>query len=113
MVHAAEMAGQDHTLFIESGSLPLLPGALGFAEAYYATAAGQRNRNFMEGKTETGGVSPAMGEIVFDPQTSGGLLIALPADQAQALCGDIQREDPAAAIIGMVGSRENYPVVLL
>ncbi|MDR2403405.1 MAG: selenide, water dikinase SelD [Spirochaetaceae bacterium] len=113
MVHAAEMAGQDHTLFIESGSLPLLPGALDFAEAYYATAAGQRNRNYMEGKAATEGVSPAMQEIVFDPQTSGGLLIALPADHAQALCADIQRDDPVAAIIGMVGSREDYPVVLL
>ncbi|MDR3146635.1 MAG: selenide, water dikinase SelD [Treponema sp.] len=113
MVHAAEMAGEDHTLFIESASLPLLPGALGFAEAYYATAAGQRNRNYMEGKAETGGVSPAMQEIVFDPQTSGGLLIALPADQAQALCADIWKEDPAAAIIGMVGGREEFPVVLL
>jgi selenide,water dikinase len=113
MVHAAEMAGRDHSLFIESGALPLLSGALGFAEEYYATAAGQRNRNFMEGKAETSGVSPAMQEIVFDPQTSGGLLIALPADQARALLADIQKDDPAAAIIGVVTKREDFPVVLL
>ncbi|MDR2158649.1 MAG: selenide, water dikinase SelD, partial [Treponema sp.] len=49
-VHAAEMAGAAHTLIIDGASLPLLPGALGYAENFYATAAGQRNRNYIEGK---------------------------------------------------------------
>ena len=112
-VHAAEMAGGAHTLVIDSASLPLLPGALGFAENYYATAAGQRNRNFMDGKIEMAGVAAAMREIVFDPQTSGGLLIAAAPEAARELCDEIKRDDPAAAIIGEVVEREDVPVLVV
>ncbi|MDR1898898.1 MAG: selenide, water dikinase SelD [Treponema sp.] len=104
-VHAAEMAGTAHTLVMDGASLPLLPGALGFAEKFYATAAGQRNRNYIEGQTDLRALSPAMQEILFDPQTSGGLLISVAAEEAQALCDEIRRDDPAAAIIGEVTAR--------
>jgi selenide,water dikinase len=112
-VHAAEMAGAAHTLAIDCASLPLLPGAVGFAENHFATAAGQRNRNFMEGKIEMTGVSAAMREILFDPQTSGGLLIAVAPEAAQQLCDAIKTDDPAAAIIGEIIERENAAVLAL
>jgi selenide,water dikinase len=113
LVHASEMAGTGHTLFIHGPSLPLLPGALEFAGDDLTNAGAQRNRNYMEGKADIRGTPPALQELVFDPQTSGGLLIALPAEYAEALLRDIQETDPAAAIIGTVSSREEYPVVLL
>jgi selenide,water dikinase len=112
-VHAAEMAGDDFTLVFDGGSLPLLEGALGFAKNFYATAAGQRNRNFMAGKADVSAVDPALGEIVFDPQTSGGLLIAAAAEDAGALCDAIRRDDPAAAIIGEVCRREAVSVAVI
>ncbi|MDR0878576.1 MAG: selenide, water dikinase SelD [Treponema sp.] len=112
-VHASEMAGEKHTLIIDGASLPLLPGAFGFAENFYATAAGQRNRNYLAGKADVATLSPAMQEIVFDPQTSGGLLIAVAADKAAELCDAIRKDDPAAAIIGEVADRENFAVLLL
>jgi selenide,water dikinase len=112
-VHASEMAGDNFTLVIDGGSLPLLEGALGLAENFYATAAGQRNRNFMEGRADVSALSPAMSEIVFDPQTSGGLLISAAAADAQALCGAIKQDDPAAAIIGEVCPREQFAVIVV
>jgi selenide,water dikinase len=121
-VHALEMAGTDHTLVIDSASLPLLEGALGFAENFYATAAGQRNRNYMEAPPDSAragkrigidGISAAMQEIVFDPQTSGGLLISVAAGAAQELCTAIRQEDPAAVIIGEVTLREEAAVVVV
>jgi selenide,water dikinase len=112
-VHAAEMAGRSHTLVIDSASLPLLPGALQCAENYFATAAGQRNRNFMAGKIDMAGVPSAMQEIIFDPQTSGGLLIAAATGAAGELCDAIKRDDPAAAIIGEIVEREDVPVLVL
>lgn len=112
-VHASEMAGGSHTLVIDGASLPLLPGALGFAESFYATAAGQRNRNYMAGKADVSALPPALQELVFDPQTSGGLLIAVVPEAAQELCGAINRDDPAAAIIGEVVEREDAAVLLV
>ncbi|GHU47916.1 selenide, water dikinase SelD [Spirochaetia bacterium] len=113
LVHAAEMAGESHTLFIDAASLPLLPGALQFAEDDLSNAGGMRNRNFMEGRVDVSGVSGALQEIAFDPQTSGGLLISLPVEYAAALLSDIQKTEAAAAIIGCVERRSKYSVVLL
>jgi selenide,water dikinase len=112
-VHASEMAGGAYTLVIDGASLPALPGAVGFAENFYATAAGQRNRNYMEGKADVSALAPALGEIVFDPQTSGGLLIAAAPEAAQELCDAIRKDDPAAAIIGEVVEREDVAVLIV
>jgi len=112
-VHASEMAGEKHTLLIDSNSLPILCGALGFAENRYITGGGHRNRNYMKGKADVSALSPALSEIVFDPQTSGGLLIAAPAEVARELCDAIARDDPAAAIIGEVTPRRENAVVVV
>lgn len=113
LVHAAEMAGDDKTLILNFDSLPLLPGALAHAAAYFATAAGQRNRNHIAARVDIGGVGPAGQEVLFDPQTSGGLLISVAIKDAEALCWEIRKDDPAAAIIGMVTRREEYSVKVL
>ena len=113
LVHAAEMAGTDHTLTLDFDSLPLLPGALGYAADYLATAAGQRNRNHIAAAVDIEGVSPAGQEILFDPQTSGGLLISLPLDQADQLLQKIQADDPGAALIGQVSARQGPAVAVV
>ncbi|MDR0601918.1 MAG: selenide, water dikinase SelD [Treponema sp.] len=112
-VHACEMAGAAHTAVIDAASLPLLDGALDFAGKFYATAAGQRNRVYMEGKIDMGALPPAMQELLFDPQTSGGLLVSVQAEKAAALLDAIRRDDPLAAIIGEVAGREETPVLVV
>ena len=109
-VHASEMAGKKYTLVIDSSSLPLLDGAVGLAENGYITSGGRRNRHFIEKNTDVSALSPALREIVFDPQTSGGLLIAVESGAAEELCDAIRRDDPAAAIIGKVVTRKEKAV---
>jgi selenide,water dikinase len=67
----------------------------------------------MEGRIEMPGVSASMREIVFDPQTSGGRLIAVAPVAARDLCDEIKKDDPAAAIIGEVVEREDVPVLVV
>ena len=110
-VHASEMAGEKHSLVIDSASLPILNGAIGFAEDDYVTSGGRRNRNFIEGKADVSALSPAMQEIIFDPQTSGGLLIAAAAEAAGELLDSIRQDDPAVAIIGNVTARKEKAVI--
>ncbi len=110
LVHASEMAGADTTLTLHFASLPLLPGALNHAAAYLATAAGQRNRNHLESKVDISAVAAAEQEILYDPQTSGGLLISVAEKDAATLCDMIRQDDPSAAIIGQVTKREKYSV---
>lgn len=111
-VHAAEMAGSAHTLAIDFDSLPLLPGALGYAEEFLATAAGQRNRNHLAGRLSMS-LPEAAQEILFDPQTSGGLLISLPAVEAEAALAAIRKDDPVAAIVGLVSEYTGHSVVIV
>jgi selenide,water dikinase len=109
LAHAAEMAGDAHSLSIHFDSLPLLPGAMKYAETFLATAAGQRNRNHIAGRVMLD-IPEAAQEILFDPQTSGGLLLSLPAQEAEALCAEIKKDDPAAAIVGLVTEYAGYAV---
>jgi selenide,water dikinase len=109
-VHAAEMAGERHTIVLDTKTLPLVDGAAGYAVEAFITGGGGRNRNYMEGKIALNGAPPQTQEILFDPQTSGGLLVAVRKDSAQALCDAIRRDDPSATIIGEVRERGSWIV---
>ncbi|WP_207695574.1 selenide, water dikinase [Enterococcus sp. DIV0212c] len=114
LVHASEMAGETVTFVIDTEQLPLLPEAYMYAEEFLATAAGQRNRQFMEEKIDLTNVKPAFQELLFDPQTSGGLLLSIPAEQAVECLESIQKDDPIATIIGEVCEKEsNQSIIIL
>jgi selenide, water dikinase len=77
--HALEMAsGSGVTLIIESAKMPLLRGAPRLAEKGYITGGCKRNRDYLQDKiTIDGSIREGLVEVALDPQTSGGLLIAL------------------------------------
>jgi len=85
--HGAEMAkASSVALKIEAGRLPLLPGALDYARRGIGTGGGARNRSALEDSvTIDKSIDEAMTQVLFDPQTSGGLLIALPLDRGSEL----------------------------
>ena len=84
--HAREMAAASAaTLVIESASVPLLPGAYEYAAAG-AIPGGLRNNMDFAGcaVAKSREIDPALEYLLYDPQTSGGLLIAMPeADVAK------------------------------
>ena len=85
--HAYEVAAASGAaLRIEARAVPVLPGALDYAARGIVTGGAGRNRAFLAGKVRFAGrLDPALEHVLFDPQTSGGLLIALPPEQADAL----------------------------
>ncbi len=81
--HAREMAlGSKVTLEIDSHSVRFLPGAIEYAHAGAMPAGLHNNRDFASCEVE--GESAVM-DLLYDPQTSGGLLISLPEADAAAL----------------------------
>ncbi len=113
LIHAKEMADNQVTLLIDTEALPTITGALAYAGECLVTAAGQRNRQTIGTTIDYSKISMEMQELLFDPQTSGGLLISVAADEAAACLAAIQKEDPVAKIIGEVLPKEQQAVVLL
>ncbi len=70
-------------LRLAASQVPLLPGALEYASRGIITGGAGRNRKYLEGKVRIlAGVSEALQHVLFDPQTSGGLLFAVAPGQA-------------------------------
>ena len=90
--HALGMAsGSVVTLIIESTKMPLLRGAPRLAEKGYITGGGKRNREYLENKiTIEKSLREGLVEVALDPQTSGGLLIAVAKRHADKLLDDLR-----------------------
>jgi selenide,water dikinase len=114
--HAQEMAGGgDVTIELQSRALPLLPGAVGLAELGNLTGGCRRNREHLADKVAIApGIRPGLVDVAFDPQTSGGLLIAVPSLQAAALVARLQDQGVTeATVVGRVTTVQGLAVRLL
>jgi selenide,water dikinase len=105
--HAREMAlASDVTLEIDPRAVRFLPGALEYARLGAIPGGLNNNREFasscVEGNSE-------QEDLLYDPQTSGGLLIALPERDAALL----EAKLPSAYRIGKVTQRQSKPIRLL
>jgi len=102
--HALEIA--DHSkleLQISFASLPLLPGALEYATAGVDFGGVNRNKDQLSPRTTLDpSLSEAAVRLLFDPQTSGGLLMVVPPEQAPPTIQRLKTDGYLAAIIGSV-----------
>jgi len=103
--HAREMAlASKVTLEIDARAIAILPGALDYAAQGAVPGGLRNNRAFAESCVLVKpGVDPALLELLYDPQTSGGLLIALPEENAGRVRG---------RVVGRVRERAEKPVVV-
>lgn len=114
--HALEMAkGSGVRLRIKMDELPLFDEALAMYEKGMSTGVNRHNEKligaYLEYENE---FTASQKEMILDPQTSGGLLAALPAEQAAELVSELQQvPTPAAAIIGEVLSRVDKPGLII
>lgn len=101
--HAAEMAaGEVCGLALRSGRIPLLPEVEDYASMGLIPEGTYRNR---DGRIHCvqGDVPPLVLDLLFDPQTSGGLLAALPAEEAEEAAAALRDAGAGGWIIGETG----------
>jgi selenide,water dikinase len=113
--HALEMAaGSDITIAIDMKAVPMLPDAEDFASRGLLTGGGMSNVEYTRSSIEIeGDLTREQMMLLHDPQTSGGLLISLPAEKAGHLLEDLG--DPGtgkAAAIGEVLTKGNSPLLI-
>ena len=103
MGHGTEMAqGSGVELHIDTVGITLIPEALEFARMGILPEGMYRNRSFAEPHVDPGQVPLEVQDLLFDPQTSGGLLMAVHPEDAEALLAELEGAVPAAQRIGEV-----------
>jgi selenide,water dikinase len=109
--HAREVAaGSGVTLEIDAGSVRFLPGALEYARAGALPGGLKNNREFVSGCVAVEAtLDPAVEDLLYDPQTSGGLLISVSETDAPQL--EERLED--CYRVGCVAARREKPIHLL
>ena len=101
--HGLEMAqGSDTELHLQTAGLDFLPRALDFAGMGILPAGMYRNRSFAADFVEPGQVPLAVQDAMYDPQTSGGLLIAVHPNDADAMYAELRTAVPSAQRVGTV-----------
>lgn len=108
--HLTEMLG-DLDAHLEASALPLLTGALDLAAAGIIPGGTERNRQATEAKVDDSACDEALRWLLYDAQTSGGLLIATEPDRADALESELKEADVIAARIGRLAAGDGRIVV--
>lgn len=113
--HTFELAdGSRKTIRLFSDRLPLLPDALKLAEAGMIPGGALANRQFMENRyLMANKIDNYLEDVLFDPQTSGGLLICIPQKYAESFEKELKDKDIFAKRIGQVEEQEAYPLVIV
>lgn len=111
--HSYEMAsGSGVTIVLEGEKLPLMSGALDLASMGIIPAGAYRNMDYVGShlrQTET--AVQALVDLAADPQTSGGLLVALPPEDARELMEALRPFAPWSAIVGRVIEQQDVSII--
>jgi selenide,water dikinase len=112
--HAWEMASASNvTIEIDSKRVPLINGALELATAGLLTSGDKTNREYVGAEVEVGAsVDPNLMKLFYDPQTAGGLILAIGEEKADELLTELRENYPRAEIIGRVNERRTKVIVV-
>jgi selenide,water dikinase len=112
--HAWEMAcASEVTIEIDSARVPIINGALELATAGLMTGADKTNREYVGEDVEIDShIDSNLVKLFFDPQTAGGLLLAIPAEKADDLLSALRSDYLRAEIIGRVNEGSERRIVV-
>lgn len=113
MGHLFEMAqGSDLTAVVNTADIDILPEALSLAEMGILPEGMYRNREFAEQAVDPGNVELKIQDVLYDPQTSGGLLVAVSPEDADALFDELKNSVPSAQRIGILQKAGSHRIIL-
>ena len=112
--HSYEMAqGSECTIHIQVDSVPYHAEALELAAMGLVPAGAYRNREYAQsGVAVRGDISREMEDILYDPQTSGGLLFVVPRYEAEACLAQLKCANLHPAMIGYVSEKDDSYIIL-
>lgn len=108
--HLHEMLNNRYSAVVYTDNIPYIEEAYNYADEFLLTAAGQKNRNYIEKYVKFENIPFAMEEILYDPQTSGGLLIAAGSEEAPKLLRELKQAGLPAEITGEITEKRNIEI---
>ena len=112
--HAMQLAlASGVTVQIQSSEIPFFPRALSALESKLLTRAHSSNREYTESNVDIGALDSILQLLVFDPQTSGGLLLCVSPDRADELQSALKNHCMSSKQIGVVLPREDKSVLFV
>jgi selenide,water dikinase len=113
--HAWELASASKvTIEINAGQVPLLDGALELATQGLLTSGDKTNREYVGADIEIAeSVDQNLVKLLFDPQTAGGMLITIAAEEAPLILSRLLPHYPAVRVIGRVTERSAHSLRVL
>ena len=115
-IRTATLNDLDAVTAVEAACFPAAEAASGeeFAEMGIIPAGAYRNLDYVKSRlTVAESVQQARVDLISDPQTSGGLLVALPMEDAGALLAALRERDPDSAIIGAVVAQTEHTLEIV
>lgn len=112
--HAFEMAeGSQVSIILRSNEIPIITKAIDYASMGLIPGGAYSNKKYIgDNVVFNGDVSKAIKDILFDPQTSGGLLISVPRESAADLMEALKANPTEYAIIGEVVEKEEAYILV-
>lgn len=113
MGHGYEMAIASNVTFkLYKDKLPIIEGVKEYAMMGLVPAGSYNNRNYLDGKYELRNVELWMEDLLFDPQTSGGLLISTTKEESVKIMDKLNRLELKSDIIGeVINLQDKYIIV--
>lgn len=113
--HCVEMAQASEVTFeIHVRDIAYMADAIEYAKMGLIPAGAYKNRGYSVGKVETGGVEEYYLDLLYDPQTSGGLLLSVAPEDLEQIMRDFShiQMDTQVSVIGKVGPKSDKLIVL-
>jgi selenide,water dikinase len=112
--HAWEMAcASKVTIEIDAAAVPVIDGALALASEGMLTSADKTNREYVGSDVQ---IDPSVDDnvvrLLFDPQSAGGMLIAISEDKAEALLATLRKNYPHANVIGRTQPGGSFSIIV-
>ena len=114
--HCMEMAtASDVALHLDTKKIHFMKEAAEYAQMGLVPAGAYRNRQYTEGKLRADGIEEYYLDLLYDPQTSGGLLVSLPSRYLDDIMNDFEKAglDTEVSVIGRVHEREEEFIRLI
>jgi selenide,water dikinase len=112
LVHLSEMLDHRYSCIVDSSSIPYFEECEEYVNEFYLTAAAQKNRNFIGDKVQFDINNFVLEEIMFDPQTSGGLLVSVSQQDADEIVRKMNEQNIPARIVGKIIEKQEKDIIV-